>query len=69
LSLEDVYDVTRIRRPILVAIEEENPKQLPADVFLKGMLLIYARFLEVHDPEELVQGYMARLIAKREWMD
>lgn len=69
LSLDQVYDATRIRRPILIAIEEENPKGLPADVFLKGMLLIYARFLELPDPEAFIKGYMSRVLAKREWMD
>ncbi|MFO8056298.1 MAG: helix-turn-helix domain-containing protein [bacterium] len=63
------WEVTKIRKPILEAIEEENYQKLPADVFLKGMLLIYARFLGIADPEAVVKGYMERLVAARDWMD
>jgi Helix-turn-helix domain len=68
-SLKTVWEVTKIRRPILLAIEEEDHKNLPADVFLKGMLLIYARYLEMEDPESVVKGYMERILATRDWMD
>ncbi len=69
LTIESVWETTRIRRPILKAIETEDYANLPADVFLKGMLLIYARFLQIEGPEEVVKGYMARLVAARDWMD
>jgi len=69
LSMEDIWEVTRIRKPIIVAIEAEDHTRLPADVFLRGMLRIYARVLELEDPEAVVQGYMERLLVAREWMD
>ena len=69
LSLHQVWEVTRIRRPIIQAIEEEEYEKLPADVFLKGMLLIYSRFLQIETPENIVKGYMERLIAAREWLE
>ena len=68
-SLDELWEATRIRKPILTAIEEENYKELPADVFLKGMLNIYVRFLELDDPEAVVKGYMERVTAARQWMD
>lgn len=69
LSHGQVWEVTRIRKPILAAIEKEDYKKLPADVFLKGMLLIYSRLLEIEDPQSIVNGYMERLIAARDWLD
>ncbi len=69
ISLEDVWEVTRIRKPILRAIEEEDYRNLPADVFLRGMLLIYARFLDIQEPEAIVKGYMERLVMNRDYMD
>ena len=69
ITLDQVWEVTRIRRPILIAIEEEQYKKLPADVFLKGMILIYSRFLDLDDPESVVKGYMNRLIATRDWLE
>ncbi len=69
MDLYKAWEVTKIRKPILEAIENEELKRLPADVFLRGMLLIYARFLGLEEPEEVVKGYMERLIAARDWMD
>ncbi len=69
IDLYKAWEITKIRKPILEAIEEEDLKKLPADVFLKGMLLIYARFLGLEDPDAVVRGYMERLIAARDWMD
>lgn len=69
VTLEEVWETTRIRRPILAAIEEEEYKKLPADVFLKGMILTYARYLGVKNPEEVVKGYMDRLVAARDWLE
>lgn len=69
VSLDQVFEATRIRKPILVAIEEENFKKLPADVFLKGMILILSRFLELPNPETVVKGYLDRLVAARDWLE
>jgi hypothetical protein len=69
LSLEEVWSTTKIRKPILQAIEDEQYGKLPANVFLKGMLRTYARLLELEDPEAVVKRYMDRVITAREWMD
>lgn len=57
LSLKDVCDATRISESNLNAIEEQNYSALPADTFTRGLLTIYAKFLDV-DPAEMVTGFM-----------
>ena len=56
LSLEQVEEVTRIRRVFLEALEEERFDELPGDVYTKGFIRNYARFLGL-DPEELLAEY------------
>lgn len=56
LSLEQVEDATRIRRIFLEALEEEKFDQLPADVYARGFLRNYARFLGL-DPDPLLKAY------------
>jgi hypothetical protein len=69
LTLDQVWEATRIRKPILQAIEEEDFNRLPADVFLKGMLKSLAALLEIENAEAAIQGYMQRRTAARDWMD
>ena len=64
LSLDRVWEKTRIRKGLIQAIEEENRALLPAAVFLKGMLLAYARALNLPAPELAAQQYLERLAAK-----
>jgi len=45
LSLPDVEEATRIRRALLQALEEERFSDLPGDVYTKGFIRNYARFL------------------------
>jgi len=63
LSLDRVWERTRIRKGLIQAIEEENRSLLPAPVFLKGMLLAYARALNLAAPEAAAQQYLDRLAA------
>ena len=63
LSLDRVWERTRIRKGLIQAIEEENRAMLPASVFLKGMLLAYARALNLAAPEAVAQQYLDRLAA------
>lgn len=60
LSLEDVERETRIRAQFLAALEEEDFAKLPGDVYARGFLRNYARFLGL-DPQEAVQRYKALL--------
>ncbi|MGC8722851.1 MAG: helix-turn-helix domain-containing protein [Acidobacteriota bacterium] len=54
LSLEDVSRATKIRKPILLALEEGRLEDLPPAVFLAGHLRAYAAVLEL-DGEPYVE--------------
>jgi hypothetical protein len=69
LTLDKVWETTKIRRPILEAIEREEYDRLPAAVFLKGMLLSYARVLGLEDPEAAIKGYIERMTSAKQWID
>jgi len=56
LSLPDVEEATRIRRALLQALEEERFSDLPGDVYTKGFIRNYARFLGL-DGDALVAEY------------
>ena len=58
LDLDQVEAGTRIRRVFLEALEEERFDALPADVYARGFLQNYARFLGL-DPTELLAAYRA----------
>lgn len=58
LSLEAMVEATKIRKPYLVAIEEQDLENLPARVFLRGFLTQIARVLRV-DKVKLTEGYLA----------
>lgn len=57
LSIADVSQATRISETNLRAIEDQNFAALPADTFTRGLLNIYAKFLEI-DPADLVSRFM-----------
>lgn len=56
LSLPDVEEATRIRRALLQALEEERFSDLPGDVYTKGFIRNYARFLGL-DGDAMVAEY------------
>lgn len=56
LSLEQVEEVTHIRRAFLQALEEERFDVLPGDVYVKGFLRNYARFLNLNS-DEMMAAY------------
>lgn len=60
-TLDQAFEVTRIRRPILQSIEEEEYEKLPAVVFLRGMVATYARFLGLPDPDSAAKSYVDRM--------
>ncbi len=56
VSLSDAAAETRIRESYLAALEEEEFSALGGDVYVKGFLRSYARFLGLQ-PEPLLQQY------------
>ncbi len=55
-SLADVAADTRVRESYLAAIEQEDFEGLGGDVYVKGFITSYARYLEL-DPEPLLEIY------------
>lgn len=58
LSLDELAEATKIRRPYLAAIEEQDFENLPSRVYLRGFLTQIARVLRV-DKVRLADGYLA----------
>lgn len=55
-DLDEIAEKTRIHASTLRAIEEGNPKALPAEVFTRGFIRNYARYLGL-DPDEALAWY------------
>lgn len=64
ISLNEIELVTKIGRSHILAIEEENFKSLPEEVFVKGYLQAYARCLGL-DRDRVVGDYMTKYHAKK----
>jgi hypothetical protein len=58
LTIDELAEATKIRRPYLAAIEEQDLDALPARVYLRGFLTQIARVLRV-DKQKLADGYLA----------
>ena len=56
VSLEALSEATRIRLPVLRALEQRDLGRLPPAVYVKGYLRACAAFLGV-DAQELIRGY------------
>lgn len=56
LDLTAIAEETRIARKNLIAIEEDNRLGLPADVFGRGFVRLYAVYLKL-DPQEALRRY------------
>ncbi|MPZ73078.1 MAG: DUF4115 domain-containing protein [Nitriliruptorales bacterium] len=56
VALSDAAAETRVRESYLAALEEEDFAALGGDVYVKGFLRSYARFLRL-DPEPLIAEY------------
>ena len=56
-DLEEIAKKIRIHASSLRAIEEDNPKALPAEVFTRGFVKNYAQYLGV-DPNEALAWYI-----------
>ncbi len=58
VALSDAAAETRVRESYLAALEAEDFAALGGDVYVKGFLRSYARFLRL-DPEPLIAAYRA----------
>ena len=56
MSLQDVSKVTRIQVKYLESLESGQYEKLPADVYVRGFLRSYARYLNI-DEQALVKLY------------
>lgn len=57
VSMEEICWATKIKLDYLIALEEGNFSTLPAEIFIKGYIRSYAKYLEI-DPEEAVAHYI-----------
>ena len=55
LDLRDAAQQTRISAHFLKALEEENFSKLPGEVFVKGFLKSYAKFLRLNESEVMMK--------------
>lgn len=62
LDLTTIAEETRVSIQNLIALEEDNRPALPADVFSRGFVKIYAAYLRL-DPQEALSRY------HRQWGD
>lgn len=60
ISLEQLADRSKIRVQILKALEEENIKELPATVYIKGFLSVYVKLLGLNE-QEVIEDYLESL--------
>lgn len=62
-SFKEVEAVTKVTSSYIEYIEMENYKELPEEVFVRGYVISYAKFLKL-DHEQVAKEYMERY---REW--
>jgi DnaJ-class molecular chaperone len=66
IKLEEVFEVARIRKSFLRAIEEDQFEELPPMVYLKSFLKSYAELLQV-DAQKIVEGYTKNVTFDQEF--
>jgi cytoskeleton protein RodZ len=64
-SLTDAAAATKVRESYLVALEQEEFESLGGDVYVKGFITSYARFLAV-DPEPLLATYREHALERED---
>lgn len=60
LSLEDLSRITKIKMPVLTAIEASDVLRLPAAVYTRGFIKAYAREVGL-DADQTAAEYLARI--------
>lgn len=64
VSLDQMIDILKISKNYLTALEEDQIEKLPANVFVRGFVIQYARALKVNH-EKICASYMDFLKSKR----
>lgn len=57
-TLDEISEVTKVKKSFLEAIEKQDVDNFPAPVFMQGYLKAYAKALAL-DPDEIMEKYMA----------
>lgn len=57
VSIERMADMTRISKTHLTAIENEDVKKLPAEVYVRGFVYQYAKVLKLN-PDQVATSYL-----------
>lgn len=65
VSAEEIMNILKIGRNYLTALEEDDVSRLPANVFVRGFVIQYAKALKL-DHEKFANAYMEFLKAKRQ---
>ncbi|MBW1781011.1 MAG: helix-turn-helix domain-containing protein [Deltaproteobacteria bacterium] len=60
ITIEDLFEVTRISVATLKAMEEDDIEALPSPVYLKNFLKAYAEIFEAN-PQRIIDGYLRNL--------
>jgi cytoskeleton protein RodZ len=64
-SLEDANEATRIHLVSLQALENDDFDALPAEVFVRGFIKIYAGYLGL-DPEDTIRHYTSQTASEQQ---
>jgi len=64
VSQDEIINILKISRNYLTALEEDDVKKLPANVFVRGFVIQYAKALRL-EHEKTANAYMDFLKAKR----
>jgi hypothetical protein len=60
VSMEEIYDATRISVSTIEAIETDKAELLPSSLYLKNFLKAYASLLGM-DPQHIMTGYLKNI--------
>jgi hypothetical protein len=64
ISVDQMCDETRINKPYFLAVEADDPKSLPAPVFVRGFIIQIARILGL-DEKKASESYMRNFKSKQ----
>jgi curved DNA-binding protein CbpA len=60
VTIERMADMTRVSKTHITALENEDVKKLPADVYVRGYVYQYAKVLKLN-PEQVATSYLSHL--------
>lgn len=64
ITQDEIMNILKISRNYLTALEEDDVARLPANVFVRGFVIQYAKALRI-DPDKVAAAYMEFLRSKR----